>query len=165
MSKRSATKKRKKNQSSKPRVYTRAKKDAQSPDGGSSPIALKTEAALDAHLANGKPVVIDFWAPWCGPCKAMTPIFEKVAASYGGRATFLKVNTEEAPALGEVFNIRSIPTLLVMRGDDVVDSAVGVVTEARLSKMVQNALDPRETKTLGQRFRGLFGSKEQASAG
>jgi len=79
------------------------------------PFAL-TEANIDKHIANSDlPVVIDFWAPWCGPCKGMAPVFERAAAELGPRARLVKVNTDEQPGLAVRFGIRGIPTFAIFR--------------------------------------------------
>ena len=75
---------------------------------------------------SGKPVLIDFWAPWCGPCRMQGPILDQVSSQVGERAIVAKVNVDEEPALAATFGIQSIPTLVVLKGDQVVKRMVGL---------------------------------------
>jgi len=86
---------------------------------------------------SGTTVVIDFWAPWCGPCKMQVPILEKLAESPDIKATFVKINTDENPELAQKFGITSIPTLIIMKGGSETERFVGVQPEAVLKQKLK----------------------------
>lgn len=83
-------------------------------------------AAFPKAQASGKPVLLDFWAPWCGPCRTQGPILDQVSDRVGDRALVAKVNVDEEPALAQAFGVSSIPTLVVLKGDQVLTRLVGV---------------------------------------
>jgi thioredoxin 1 len=94
-----------------------------------------TEAAFDQTLASHpEAVVVDFWAEWCGPCKAIAPTLEELATEYAGRVTIAKVNVDEHPGLAARFQVRSIPTLLFFKGGQVIDQVIGAVPKAQIRK-------------------------------
>lgn len=100
------------------------------------PIEL-TNADFDEVVVNSDiAVIVDFWAPWCGPCKMMAPTFQKSAESFPLKALFTKLNTENEQALGARFGIRSIPTLVVFKDGKEVHRVSGALDEASLNKMV-----------------------------
>jgi thioredoxin 2 len=105
-------------------------------DAPSSPIEVST-AFFDAMIsAASVPVVVDFWAPWCGPCRAMAPEFEKVATHLAGEALVVKVNTDAEPELGGRFGIRSIPTIAVFRDGREITRVAGARPAADIERLV-----------------------------
>ena len=99
------------------------------------------EAAFNAQLAKSDlPMVVDFWAPWCGPCRAMAPAYEKVSQDMQGKARFVKVNTEDEQGLAAKYNIRSIPTLAVFAGGREIARQPGAMSAPDLARWVSAAL-------------------------
>lgn len=90
--------------------------------------------------ASAIPVLVDLWAPWCGPCRQVSPVLEKLAATFAGRVKLVKVNTDESPRTSMRFEVRGIPTLLVMQGDRVVARQTGAAPEPRLKEWLDGAL-------------------------
>ena len=94
-------------------------------------------ASFDNHVANNEiPVVVDFWAPWCGPCQMMGPSFEEAAESFSLKARFAKVNTEEQQAIAARFGIRSIPTVIVFKDNKEIDRMSGALTSVQIKEWV-----------------------------
>lgn len=91
-------------------------------------------------LDSAQPVLVDFWAPWCGPCRVMAPVIDKLAAEFADRATVGKVNVDDYPALAAQYNVRTIPAFLIFKAGRVVDQAVAVVPQAFLAEKLEAVL-------------------------
>ncbi|MDR2811703.1 MAG: thioredoxin [Endomicrobium sp.] len=91
-------------------------------------------------LSSDKPVLVDFWATWCGPCKMLSPIIEEIAAEYSGKAKVFKVNTDENMSLTTKFQITSIPCLILFKNGEVLNKIVGFRAKDDLEKLIDSAL-------------------------
>jgi thioredoxin 2 len=105
-----------------------------------APIEIHSTADFDRLVAHSSlPVVVDYWAPWCGPCRMVAPELQKVAARQSGRALVVKVNTDELSDLGERYGIRSIPTLAIFAGGREVSRTVGARPAEDIERFVEQA--------------------------
>jgi thioredoxin len=105
-----------------------------------SVIELKTDAFKAEVIDNGTPILIDFWAPWCGPCRIMKPHLEETAKQLAGVVRVSQVNVDEEPKLADAFGIQSIPTLVLMQDGKVIDAMQGVVPSGALVARIRERL-------------------------
>ena len=97
-----------------------------------------TDASFDSDVINSdKPVLVDFWAEWCGPCRMMAPTVDAVADEYAGRVTVGKLNVDENPGVAGKYNIKGIPTLLLFKEGRIIESVVGLVGKDDLKKRIE----------------------------
>ena len=99
-----------------------------------------TDANFEEILNSDQPVLVDFWAEWCGPCKMIGPLVEELAGEYDGKAIIGKVDVDANPGISAKFGIRSIPTLLFFKGGEIVDKQVGAVPKSVLAQKIDAQL-------------------------
>lgn len=100
-----------------------------------------TDANFEEEIIKSdKPALVDFWATWCGPCRAISPLVEALAETYRDRVKVSKLNVDESPKTASEFGVRSIPTLILFKDGKVVDTLVGVVSKERLEAFVNQSL-------------------------
>ena len=109
------------------------------PSNLNSPLEV-ADADFDKTVADNPRLVVDCWAPWCGPCRAIAPLVEDLAKAYSGRVTFGKVNVDENSMVAQKFGIMSIPTLLFINKGQLVDRLVGVVPRKKIEESIQKML-------------------------
>src|SRR5689334_24916756 len=98
-----------------------------------------TDTAFDQDVLNSEvPVLVDFWAPWCGPCRAMSPAVDAVAEKFSTEATVVKVNVDENPSVSARYNVRGIPTLILFEGGKESKRLVGLQSEGQIAGLIRN---------------------------
>ncbi len=104
------------------------------------PVEVSEKSFDQQVLKADSPVLVDFWAPWCGPCRRVAPIVEELAEEYAGKVDFTKVNTDENPSIASRYSVFSIPTLILFKDGQPVDQIVGFKPKSELKKHIDKAL-------------------------
>ena len=91
-------------------------------------------------LQSDMPVLVDFWAPWCGPCKAIGPVVDELSKTFGDKVKFMKCNVDNSPVTPGKYGIKAIPTLILFKGGDVVEQITGMVAKSKLEDVIKKAL-------------------------
>ena len=106
----------------------------------SEPIHVTDDEFQEKVLESPVPVVVDFWAPWCGPCKTIAPIIEEIANEYAGKLKVAKLNVDDHPATASRYGIRGIPNLIILKSGAVKEQIVGAAPKAKLVSAIEKAL-------------------------
>jgi thioredoxin 1 len=107
----------------------------------SKPVEIKDANFVEVVLRAKVPVLVDFWAPWCGPCLMVAPVVEELAEEYDGRVSFARMNVDESPRVASQYGIMSIPTLILFKDGKPVSNIIGFRPKKELKKSLDNALE------------------------
>lgn len=100
-------------------------------------LEIDDDSFEDKVLKSDKPVMVDFWAPWCGPCKAIAPTVDALEKEYGDKMTFVKVNVDENPVAPSKFGVQAIPTLIFFKNGEITDQITGMVAKEKLEETIK----------------------------
>jgi len=103
-------------------------------------IELDDDSFEDKVLKSNKPVMVDFWAPWCGPCKAIAPTVDALEKEYGDKMTFVKINVDENPISPSKYGVQAIPTLIFFKNGKIADQITGMVAKEKLEETIKGVL-------------------------
>jgi thioredoxin 1 len=106
----------------------------------SSAVAVTDSSFEQDVISSDIPVLVDFWAPWCGPCRVVATVVDEIASQYEGKVKVVKLNTDENPGIATQYGIRSIPTLMLFKGGQKVDSVVGAVPKTTIANTIEKHL-------------------------
>lgn len=106
----------------------------------SNDLLYLTKETFDATLASPQPVLVDFWATWCGPCRMIGPIIEELAAEYKGKAKVCKVDVDEQPEIAQRFQVMTIPTVIVFKNGEIAEKSIGAKSKQAFAAMLDKQL-------------------------
>jgi thioredoxin 1 len=107
---------------------------------GAAPLTLN-DSNFDGTIKKSQLIVVDFWAPWCGPCRAVSPVIEQLATELAGKALFGKLNVDENPVVSSAFGIQSIPTIAIFKNGKMVDGFVGAASKSQILSKISTYID------------------------
>ncbi len=122
-----------------------AQRSTQSTQTSEKPIVL-SDSNFYSELSRHPLMVVDFWAPWCGPCRMVGPIIEELARDYAGKITFGKLNVDDSPITANQFQVQSIPTILIFKNGQAVDGVLGAMPRASLESKIRPYLSPDDSR-------------------
>lgn len=134
------------------------------PDKSDGLYHIHSQSELNALLRSGRPTLVDFWAPWCMPCRRMGPIFAKIADRYGDRINFAKVDVQGLPQVGSRFGVRSIPTIIAFKGERVAQTEIGLMNEGKMRRFAEQFL-PKEIPSSADKVNDEQKATERANSG